>query len=188
MKAIKDEPWENELKEVCSTFGSDVDKFGLNAQLPLLSTTAASMQFDLQRFNVHDLIQFLQKLDDSRKVAMSEVIKLAKILLVMPATNAIRERSFSALKRVKTYLKSTTTNSRMNHLMVLHVHKQRIDNTRLIDVANEFVEKAEGRKLILGQFTNRDLAAKNSVADTTTTTIYFIHILHIYRLCGKYVS
>ena len=82
------------------------------------------MQFDLQRFNVHDLIQFLQKLDDSRKVAMSEVIKLAKILLVMPATNAISERSFSALKRVKTYLRSTTTDSRMNHLMVLHVHKE----------------------------------------------------------------
>ena len=99
---------------------------------------------------------------------MSEVIKLAKILLVMPAINAISERSFLALKRVKTYLRST--DSRMNHLMVLHVHKQRVDNTSLIDVANKFVKRAEGRKQIFGQFTNRDLAAKNSVADKSTQT------------------
>ena len=92
---------------------------------PLLPPTAMALQFELARFTVHDLIQLLQKLDYSRKVAMSEVIKVAKILLVMPATNAISERSFSAMKRVKTYLRSTTTDSRMNHLMVLHVHKER---------------------------------------------------------------
>ena len=74
------------------------------------------------------------------------------------------------MKRVKTYLMSTTTDSRMNHLMVPHGYKQRVDNTSLIDVANEFVERAEGRKQIFGQFTNRDSAAKNSVADKSTQT------------------
>ena len=58
----------------------------------------------------------------------------------------------------------------MTHLMVLHVHKQRVDNTSLIDFANEFVERAEGIKQIFGQFTNRDSAAKNSVADKSTQT------------------
>ena len=110
----------------------------------------------------------LQKLDYSRNVAMSKVIKVAKILLVMPATSAISERSFSAMKRVKTYLRSTKTDSRMNHLMVLHVHKQRVDSTNLIDVANEFVERVEGRKQIFGQFTTRDLPAKTSVTHKGT--------------------
>ena len=122
-----------------------------------------ALQFELARFTVHDLIQLLQKLDYSRKVAMSEVIKVAKILLVMPATNVISERSFSAMKRVKTYLMSTTTDSRMNHLMVLHVHKERVDSTNLTDVANEFDERVEGRKNIFGQFTTRDLPANTSV-------------------------
>ena len=44
-------------------------------------------------------------------------------MLVMPATNAVSERSFSALKRVKTYLRSNTGEVRLNHLMLLHVHK-----------------------------------------------------------------
>ena len=61
----------------------------------------------------------------------SEVIKLLKLILVMPATNAISERSSSALKRVKTYLRTTMTQQRPNHLMLLHVHKDKTDNIDL---------------------------------------------------------
>ena len=49
-----------------------------------------------------------------------------EINLVMPATNATSERSFSALKRVKTY-------------MLLHVHKELTDKLDLIACANDFV-------------------------------------------------
>ena len=44
----------------------------------------------------------------------------------MPATNAVGEHS-SALKRVKTYLRSTTEEGRLNHLMLVHVHKELAD-------------------------------------------------------------
>ena len=83
--------------------------------------TAIALKFEMKNFTVYDLVKLFQGLDYSRKVAMSEVIKAAKILLVMPAANAISERSFHAMKRVETYLRSTTKDSRMNHLMVLHV-------------------------------------------------------------------
>ena len=88
----------------------------------------------------------------ARRSLLSEVIKVAKLLLVMPATNAVSERSFSALKRVKTYLRSTTTDSRMNNLMVLHIHKERVDKLNLIEVANEFVEKNDRRRSLFGKF------------------------------------
>ena len=51
-----------------------------------------------------------------------------KLLLVMPATNAASERSFSALKRVKAYLRATTGDARLNYLTMLHVHRGRTDN------------------------------------------------------------
>ena len=54
---------------------------------------------------------------------MSEVMKLIKLILTMPATNAVSERSASALGRVKTYLRTTMHQDRFNHLMILHVHK-----------------------------------------------------------------
>ena len=59
--------------------------------------------------------------------------------LVMPASNAMSERSFSTLRRVKTYLRSTMCQDRLNYLMILHVHKERTDALDLKEVANEFV-------------------------------------------------
>ena len=46
--------------------------------------------------------------NQSQEILLPEVTKLAKLLLVLPATNAASERSFSAMKRIKTYLRSTT--------------------------------------------------------------------------------
>ena len=70
----------------------------------------------------------------------------------MPATNAISERSFSALKRVKTYMRSTTTDNILNHLMTLHIHKEKTDMLDLIEIANEFCERNERRKAKFGKF------------------------------------
>ena len=64
----------------------------------------------------------------------------------MPATGAFRERSFSASKRVKTYFRSITGDSRLNHVMTLHVHKDRTDALTPVDVANDFVENWGERK------------------------------------------
>ena len=66
------------------------------------------MGFGTLEFDVNDLVTFLQSLDSSRRKQLSEISTLEKLLLVMPANNAVIERSFSALKRVKKYLRSAT--------------------------------------------------------------------------------
>ena len=88
----------------------------------------------------------------------------------MPATNAISERSFSALKRVKTYLHSTTGDSTLNHLMMLHVHNDRTDALTLEDVANDFVWEKENRKQLFGKFPAKDIANKFSISSKLTQT------------------
>ena len=40
------------------------------------------------------------------------------------------ERSFSALHRVNNYLRSTVSQTRLNNLMVLHVHKEHTDKLK----------------------------------------------------------
>ena len=64
----------------------------------------------------------------------SEIVTLINLILVNPATNAISERSFSAMKRVKAYLRSTMSQKRFNALVVLHVHKQKNDELNLLDI------------------------------------------------------
>ena len=54
----------------------------------------------------------------AEKDLMSQVVTLVLLLLVMPATNAISERSFSAMKCIKTYFRSTMLQERLNATMV----------------------------------------------------------------------
>ena len=70
----------------------------------------------------------------------------------MPATNSTSERSFSAMRRVKSYLRSTMNQERLNSLMILHVHKDQTDVLDLPSVANEFVNKSERRTHVFGKF------------------------------------
>ncbi|XP_060864369.1 52 kDa repressor of the inhibitor of the protein kinase-like [Metopolophium dirhodum] len=48
---------------------------------------------------------------------------LLTILSVIPITTASAERSFSSLKRIKTYLRSTMSQERLNGLAMLHINK-----------------------------------------------------------------
>ena len=77
-------------------------------------------------------------------ILLDELVKVMKMSLFLTVTTAISERSFSARKRL-TYMRSTITNNiadnKLNHLMVLHVHKKRTDVIDLIGVTVEFSEK-----------------------------------------------
>ena len=68
-----------------------------------------------------------------------ELTKLMKILITTPMTTAESERSFSTLKRIKTFLRNTMLNERLNALAMLSIEKQMISemknfNNTVIDV------------------------------------------------------
>jgi len=54
------------------------------------------VQADTSRFDIAYLLDFFQSLGSARKLLMSEIYTLAKLMLVTLATNAVSERSFSA--------------------------------------------------------------------------------------------
>ena len=107
------------------------------------------------------MVKFFKTLTPSQIELMSQVCKAFKLLLVMPAANAVSERSFSALRRVKSYLHSIMTQQRLNYFMVLHMHKDRTDKLDIISVANEFVAQREHGSSIFGKFIEADLVAMN---------------------------
>lgn len=87
----------------------------------------------------------------------------------MPATNATRERSFSAMRRLKSYLRSRMHEARLNHLMVLHVHKSKTDSLNLIRVANNFVASAARRQTVLGTFSELDVSRTHVLQKSRAT-------------------
>ena len=70
----------------------------------------------------------------------------------MPATNAVSKRSFSGLRRIKRYLRTNMKQSKLNHLMTLHVHKETTEKLDLIPVSNDFVSLNDRRDYHLGKF------------------------------------
>ena len=99
-----------------------------------------------------DCLDYLRSLLDGAQSYYSEVCKVAKVLLVMPATNAFSERCFSAMRRIKSYLCRTLGQERLKHLMLLHLHKEKLDKLDLVFIANEFVSCSEHRLSFFGKF------------------------------------
>ena len=93
-------------------------------QLSILSSNISCEPTHEQHTYCH---QVLTRTVCTTEVLLSEVCVLASLMLVKPATNAISERSFSALRRIKSYLRATMSQERLNQSMVLHVHKHLTD-------------------------------------------------------------
>ena len=96
---LKTEQDHGEVDEILKFYGSDFAKDSLLTQLHVFRTNYPMEM----RSNVHDIASIVRDMSNGEKALLSQVIKLVHLLLVMPATNAISERSFSAMRRVKTY-------------------------------------------------------------------------------------
>ena len=53
----------------------------------------------------------------------SEVVKLVRLLLVMPGINAVSEWSLLAIRQIKIFLQSTMLQKCLNAAMAVHIHK-----------------------------------------------------------------
>ena len=97
-------------------------------------------------------IKKLQDMSRNRSLLISEVGKIARLLLLSQATNAETDGIFSTSKRVKTHLRSTMGNTRLHALMLAHVHNNILDNIYIAHVANQFVDRKDIHKQTFRHF------------------------------------
>ena len=98
--------------------------------------------------DIFNIKNYFCSISSAQRIHLSQVCIVFLLILVMSATcmNATSEKSFSTLRRVKTYLRNTMTQERLNHLMmILHVHKDSTDTIDLKAVATEFIGDSEHR-------------------------------------------
>jgi hypothetical protein len=76
-----------------------------------------------------------------------QVEQLVRLLLTIPASSAE-----SSLQRLKSYLRTTMKQERLNHCTVLHEHQAAIDNLDVNGIAQDFVDKCETRRATFGHF------------------------------------
>ena len=144
-----------------------MDKFKVETQLATLKHIV-----DEKQVGIKDAIKIISSLNASQKLLASEVLKLVKLILLVPATNAASERSCSSLRRVKTYLRSSLTQERLNSCLVLANYKEHVDKLNLVEGANQFCFDNENHFSIFGKFKNKDFPTKltESAAARTQTS------------------
>ena len=158
-KACKQENFDVELQFIKSFYKDDFNEEVLKCQLLTFGvdfkgtySQSYGTQQSLAHITIFDIRDYFQSLSPAQRQLLDQVCRVLMIILVMPATNATSERSFSALRRVKNYLRSTMTQQRLNNLMVLHVHKERTNDLSEVDICNDFVADSETRLRIFGKF------------------------------------
>ena len=154
LKAAGVQQYQEELQFILAFYGADFDSLLLPTHLEIFSNS-----FPVEgKVVLSDILNFFRVCTPGQLELMSQVSKLVRLMLVMPATNAESERSFSAVRRIKTYLRSTMSQQRLNHLMLLHIHKSLTDDLNLVDVANDFIAGHDHRKHVFGtEFKPADL-------------------------------
>ena len=114
----------NTFKEI---YDKDIDMEKLSLQLQLLPDAMKGSPTKIKEVTRIRTICDILNDQPGVKNFLSEVHKVLRIYYTIPVTTASAERSFSALKRIKTYLRNSITQHRLNHCMLLHVHRQQTD-------------------------------------------------------------
>ena len=152
VKASCKEDFKASLDFVCSFYKDDFNPDVLCAQLVTFGLDFQASCFRTEaKPTIFDIRDYFKSLSYAQRQLLDQVCRAVQLIMVMPATNATSERSFSALRRVKSYLRSTMGQERLNNLMVLHVHSNRTDSLNLVNVANDFVKDSDQRVHVFGK-------------------------------------
>lgn len=139
-------------EEIAMLYKDDISFPRLEQQLKMLPDIfKVDSENEIKKVTLIDTICQHMKEPITKKL-LSEVTKLVQIYLTIPVTTATPERSFSSLRRIKTYLRSTMTQARLNHCMTCFVHKERTDQVNIKEIAKSFIQKIPSRKLYFGNY------------------------------------
>jgi hypothetical protein len=101
-----------------------------------------NLHIELQMFtakytyrNLSEATSVLKSMHPGVLAMFKQVETLVRILLLYPVSSCEAERSFSCLRRLKTWLRNSMTQKRLNSLAVCHVHQLWLDKVNVTEVA-----------------------------------------------------
>ena len=151
IKSCKSQELESDLETICQFYKEDFDQDFLRTQLQTFAVHfqqvhVGSADSTTKNVNIYDVKSYLLSLSPAQLSLISKVKHLMQLILVMPATNASSERSFSALRRVKSYLHAT---HEAGSYMLVHVHKDKTDELDLKLLVNEYINSDHRSNIFL---------------------------------------
>ena len=100
--------------------------------------------------SLHEAKLAYRGMNDMERAFFPQVFEFMKILLACPVSSSTAERSFSALRRLKTWLRNSLSQERLTHNIIAMTHKDYLDVIKLEDVLNCFTSRTDIRKIMFG--------------------------------------
>ena len=97
IKAVKGEDYSAELRFTLESYKEDVEESNLKTQLETLPTLFSSNSCNL---TVTSIKRHMVSMSKAMWIAYSEICTILRLIMLIPATNAVSERSASALRRL----------------------------------------------------------------------------------------
>ena len=119
-----------------SSCADDVETTAVPSELLIFRTMFES----LEPVHFSDIEEKLKSISPQERVTIDNVIIIIKLVLTTGATSATLKRSFSLVRRVKTWLSYALITKRFNALGILHSHKDIVDKLSLVPTGNDFVD------------------------------------------------
>ncbi len=127
-------------------FPADIDEKELKSEVGpfkyLIQETAKNLKSD----SIY--LIFTEFINMNLEVIYPNIYTLFRLFLILPPTSLSSERSFSNLKLIKTYLRSTMLQERLSNLAILSIEKELVKNIKFDDIIDQFAE-IKSRKIKL---------------------------------------
>uniref|UniRef100_A0A6P7FAN0 52 kDa repressor of the inhibitor of the protein kinase-like n=1 Tax=Diabrotica virgifera virgifera TaxID=50390 RepID=A0A6P7FAN0_DIAVI len=141
MKDLSKEDFEKSINNINSTYCELLDNF--KEQSILWFDLWKNTEIDAKALEKLNLIEVLEH---EHACFLPSVAKAIQIALCLPPTTCTIERSFSTLKRVKTWIRNTMSNNRLSGLCLLSVHRRKIKENIENFMQNETGSDGTGRR------------------------------------------
>lgn len=152
--SLSDEILTNKAKILINCYPSDLEESLINELIHFriylsssdigVNDTARSVVYPRIPRGPRELLKFINQ-SDLLDVFPNITIALRMFLCTF-ATNCSAERSFSALRRIKSYLRSTMNDSRLNSLAILYIESQILRDINYEKIIDAFASKKVRRK------------------------------------------
>jgi hypothetical protein len=137
---------------LCDEFDTGMIEEYHEFHIPNLKTELGMFRYQFSPTCTDDAAASIRHMSPEIRRMFPQVELLVRLLLVSPASSCAAERSFSGLRRLLTWLRSTASQQRLNHMAICHMHQDIIDGLDIVKLANEFISCSEYRKKVFGKF------------------------------------
>jgi hypothetical protein len=153
---VANRPCDEIPKDVSTFLSVDIDIDSLKREIAMISDYFGSIneqnKVKIKMITRVSTVCDLMNESIAGKTMFPEYDNLLRIYLTIPVTTASAERAFSTLNRLKTCLRCSIGQARLNHCLIAHVYKEELDKIDPVSISSRFVRANARRQAFFGSY------------------------------------